>query len=127
MIMVVWEIYNFMCTICWLIMTLILLLCTCTLKNNLYHIYHLNPSRNVLIDNLRTQYTICQMRPKDEYARKCIRYDLPILINNAPSETLEKVYTHSIHNFVGYIKLKTLESCQENWRILNCYICSRNK
>ncbi len=75
----------------------------------------------------RNQHNIHQMRPKHEYARKCIRYDLPILINNAPSEILEKVYIHSIHSFAGYIKLKTLESYQENCRILNCYICSRYK
>ncbi len=48
------------------------------------------------------------MRPNHEYARKCIRYDLPIFINNAPIEIIENVYTHSLHGIAGYIKLKTL-------------------
>ncbi len=74
----------------------------------------------------RIQHNICQMRPNHEYARKCIWYDLPILINNVPIEIIETVYTHSLHGFAGYIKLKTLESYQENYTIINCYICSRN-
>ncbi len=49
------------------------------------------------------QENIHQMRPNHEYARKCIQYDLPILINNAPIEILEKVYIHSLHSFARYI------------------------
>ncbi len=62
------------------------------------------------------------MRPNHEYASKCIRYDLPILINNAPIEIIEKVYTHILHGFALYIKLKTSESYQEHCTITKTVI-----
>ncbi len=42
-----------------------------------------------------------KMRPNHEYVRKCIQYDLPILIKNAPIEIIENDYTHSLHVFAG--------------------------
>ncbi len=94
--------------------------------------YHIIYKIYLLIKNTihshatRTEHNIHKMRPNHEYARKCIRYDIPILINNAPIEILETVYTHCLHGFAGYIKLKILESYQERCTIIKCYICSRN-
>ncbi len=51
----------------------------------------------------QTQNNIGQMRPIHEYARKCIRYKVLMTINNAPAEIVNKVYTHSLQGFVGYI------------------------
>ncbi len=48
-----------------------------------------------------------------EYARKCIRYKGPMTINNAPAEVVNKVYTHSLQGFAGYIKTKILQLYQE--------------
>ncbi len=38
-------------------------------------------------------------RPKHEYAKKCIRYDIPDLVNNTPHTIIEKIYTHSLQGF----------------------------
>ncbi len=35
---------------------------------------------------------------------KCIRYDLPILVNNTTKEILSKIDTHNLRSFAGYIK-----------------------
>ncbi len=92
-----------------------------------YYLQNLPFNRNAIHSHAtRIQHNIYEMKPNHEFARKCIRYDLPILINNAPIEIIEKVYTHSLHGFAGYIKLKTLKSYQENCTIINCYIYSRN-
>lgn len=73
----------------------------------------------------RSQHNIRQMRPYHEYARKCLRYSLPLLINHAPAEITDKIQTHSMQGFAGYIKIKILQSYQEQCTIVNCYICSR--
>ncbi len=97
-------------------------------KNNKlpYYLQNLPFNRNTTHSHAtRSQHNIHQMRPNHEYARKCIWYDLLILINNAPIQIIEKGYTHSLHSFAAYIKLKILESYQEHCRIVNCYICWR--
>ncbi len=64
------------------------------------------------------------MRCNEEYVNKCLGYDLPILINNAPIKIVENVYAHSLHGFARYFRVKTLESYHENYIIINYYICS---
>ncbi len=59
-----------------------------------------------MYNKLLYQHNIRPMRPNQEYAWKCLQYDLPILINDAPIEIIEKLYTHNLHGFAGYIKLK---------------------
>jgi hypothetical protein len=99
-------------------------------KNNKlpYYLQNLpfNPNTNTHNHNTRRQYDLRQMKPNHEYARKCLRYDIPIVINSAPVEIIDKIDTHSLPGFAGYIKLKILQSYQENCTIVNCYICSRN-
>ncbi len=74
-----------------------------------YYLQNLPFNKNTIHSHTtRTQHNIHQMKPNHEYARKCIQYVPPILINNAPIEILEKVYTRSLHGFAGYIKLKIL-------------------
>ncbi len=38
----------------------------------------------------RIQHKIHIFRPKHEYAKKCIRYDIPNLVNNTPHNIIEK-------------------------------------
>ncbi len=86
----------------------------------------LNGNINAHSNATRTQNKIGQMKPIHEYARKCIRYKVPMTINNAPAEIVNKVYTHSLQGFAGYIKTKILQLYQETCTIADCYICSRN-
>ncbi len=66
------------------------------------------------------------MRSKHEYARYCIRYCIPLIVNESPPEIIDKVDTNSLQCFSKYIKIKILESYNEDHTIQNCYICNRN-
>jgi hypothetical protein len=63
-------------------------------------------------------------RPEHEFARKCIRYSIPMIINNTPVEIIEKIHTHSLQGYAQYIKTKILLSYEENCTIIDCYVCS---
>ena len=45
---------------------------------------------------------------KHEFSRKCIRYQLPIVINNTPLIILNKVTTHSMTGFTNTLKNSVL-------------------
>ncbi len=66
------------------------------------------------------------MRLKHEYARYCIRYRIPLLVNESPPEIINKIDTNSLQGFSKYIKFKILESYNEQCTIQNWYICNRN-
>ncbi len=66
------------------------------------------------------------MRPKHEYARYCIRYCILLIVNESPPEIINKIDTHSLQGFSKYIKIKILETYNEDCTIQNCYICNRN-
>ena len=76
--------------------------------------------------NTRQHHDIHQPLAKHEYAKKCLRFDLPRLINITPAIILDKVWTHSLQGFSWYIKQYTIQNYQETCNIENCYICSRN-
>ncbi len=65
-------------------------------------------------------------RKKHEYAKKCLRYDLPKVINNTPTAILDKINTHCLKGFATYIKHCIFQSYQEICTIVNCYICNTN-
>ncbi len=74
----------------------------------------------------RIQYSIHQYKPNHVYAKRCIRYDLHRVVRDTSVEIIDKVNTHSLHGFSGYIKFKFLQSYQQSSTTINCYICSRN-
>ncbi len=73
----------------------------------------------------RAQCNLYMMTPKPEYARYCIRYRIPLIINESPPEIINNVDTHNLQGFSKHIKIKILESYNENCTIQNCYICNR--
>ncbi len=52
----------------------------------------------------QTRRHVYQPKTKYEYAKHCIRFDIPKTINNSPNSTLDKIHTHSLKCFSGYIK-----------------------
>ncbi len=61
-----------------------------------------------------------------EYAKMCVRYQVPNIFNSTVINIIEINYTHSLKGFAGYIQLITLQLYQENCHMENCYICSRS-
>ena len=76
--------------------------------------------------NTRIQNHIQLGRTVHEYAKKCIRYNVPISVNNTPIVILEKINTHSLKGFAGYIKQYYLNYYQNTCTVPLCYICSQN-
>ncbi len=74
----------------------------------------------------RAQGNLYMMTPKHEYARYCIIYRIPLIVNECPPEIINKIDTHNLQGFSKYIKIKILESYNEDCTIQNCYICNRN-
>lgn len=76
--------------------------------------------------NTRQQNNIHLTLVKHEYAKKCIRFNLPRLINASPALILDKVSTHSLDGFSWYIKRQIIQSYESTCAIHGCYICSQN-
>ena len=73
----------------------------------------------------RSQNDVYRPLVKHEFAKKCIRYQLPQIVNNTPENIISKVNTHSLHGFCNYIKIKALETYEETCSLRQCYICNR--
>lgn len=67
---------------------------------------------------------IYQPRVKHEYAKKCLRYQLPSIINNTPDNIISKIDTHSFKGFCNYIKIQYLNNYSDHCLLRNCYICN---
>ena len=57
------------------------------------------------------------------YAKKCLRYNLPVVVNITTENVKSKVATHSLHGFSWYIKKQFIEYYIDRCTIENCYIC----
>jgi len=58
--------------------------------------------------------------------KKCLRHNLPLLLNNLPEIVKEKFISHSNQGFVNYVKLYFLQSYEVTCTRLNCYVCMQN-
>ncbi len=85
-----------------------------------------DPNSHTHNHNTRQIQDIHQPYAKHEFAKRCLRFDLPHIINNTPNIILDKIHTHSLQGFSLYIKHYLLQSYQDVCIIENCYICSRN-
>ncbi len=52
----------------------------------------------------RIQHNIHELKTRHDYAKQCIRFDLPKVINSTPRQILDKIHTHNLQGFSGYIK-----------------------
>ncbi len=99
-------------------------------KNNMLPSYlqdmPFNPNVEKHTYHTRQKHDIQQPLAKHEFAKKCIRFDLPQIINSTPNIIKEKVFTHSLQGFSWYVKRYMLQTYQDICTIENCYICSRN-
>ena len=86
-----------------------------------------NMPRNCTYHNYNTRH--CQnlrpFRPKREFCKRCLRYNLPKIINTTSTNIINKIFTHSFDSFCRYIKLSLLENYTENCIVENCYVCHR--
>ena len=46
---------------------------------------------------------------RHEFAKKCLKYNLPHIINDTPEGVLGKIVTHSLRGFAYYFKMYLLQ------------------
>ena len=63
--------------------------------------------------------------PNRSSTKNCVRYFVPILINETPDCITEKMFTHSIQGFTMYAKKYFIDKYNIECQIENCYICRR--
>lgn len=61
-----------------------------------------------------------------KFAENCIRYKLPVLLNENITSIIEKANTHSEQGFTIYIKKYFLSQYKDQCNITNCYVCRNN-
>ncbi len=73
--------------------------------------------------NTRNRNKLHLGRPAHEYAKKSIRYNLPVVVNSTPSVIIDKVDTHSLKGLSNYAKQHFLTNYNDSCNIRNCYVC----
>ena len=71
----------------------------------------------------RGQNDIQANRVNHEFAKKCIRYHLSIVLSQISNDIKEKMYTHSLRGFIIYAKLKIIQTYIDKCVLHNCYTC----
>jgi hypothetical protein len=71
----------------------------------------------------RTQHNLKTDKINHEFAKYCLRQNLPRLVNNTPHFIKIKVNTHSLKGFATYIKKYYIDNYQALCAVPNCYIC----
>ena len=84
------------------------------------------PNRSYHDFNTRTFDDIHINRIKHEFAKRCIRYDIPLIVNNTSILIKNKIVTHSLHGFSCYVKKHFLQNYQNLCSVPNCYICQQS-
>ena len=73
--------------------------------------------------NTRQNSLVLINRTRLKLSDKCLRNNLPFVLNATPEIALEKVSTHSFQGFSNYIKNMIVNKYSTECNIINCYIC----
>ena len=87
----------------------LILLLYCDVRNKQYYYYYLLDwefilNVNIHLHDTRTSSKIHTVRTKHEFAKKCMKYNLPHINNDTPAIVVEKIHTHSLRGFTTYAK-----------------------
>ena len=58
----------------------------------------------------RIKNELYTFRAKHEFAKKCLRHNLPLVVNNIPDIVKEKRITHNLNGFAKYVKQNLLQT-----------------
>ena len=81
------------------------------------------PNRSYHDFNTRTFDDTHINRIKHKFAKRCIRYDIPLIVNNTSNLIKNNIVTHSLHGFSCYVKKHFLQNYKNLCSVPNCYIC----
>ena len=88
--------------------------------------WQLTPNANIHTHNTRRQHELHTFRTQHEFAKSCLRHNLPNTLNNTPALVIEKIIIHSLSGFANYTKHQYIQNYQTLCNIANCYKCRQN-
>ncbi len=71
------------------------------------------------------KHNIHHPRGKHVFAKICIRFDMPRIVNKNSNSILNKINSHSLQGYTRYTKAHLLQSYKENCTKVDCYICNK--
>ena len=82
---------------------------------------------NIHLHDTRTSSKMHTVRTKHEFAKKCLKYNLPHSINahSINAIVVEKIQTHSLRGFTTYAKQFHIQKYTDTCAIQNCYSCNQ--
>ena len=85
--------------------------------------WNIIPNYNIHSHDTRKATNIHTSMTRHEFAKKCLKYNLPHIINDTPELVWEKIVTHSLRGFAYYLKMYLLQKYQNVCTIFDSYIC----
>ena len=76
--------------------------------------------------NTRNRQALRLNQFKNVTTLKCIRFHIPTLVNNMPTNVKEKIDTHSLSGFSHYTKIHLIGKYSNTCDKRNCYVCNRS-
>ena len=76
--------------------------------------------------NTRQSLVLNNVFSSSRNGENCIRFYLPLLVNDSSQCVLEKVTTHCYQGFISYIKKRMIDRYVAQCYVRLCYICNRN-
>ena len=89
--------------------------------------WDITPNARVHNYNTRELGCIHTFKVKHEFAKKCLKYNLPKLINDTPKRVKDKINTHSLKGFINYGKNDMIHKYSNICIIQHCYICQQSQ
>ena len=91
-----------------------------------FDVFNLRLNSEIHAHNTRNQHKLRIPFVKHNFAKACVRYQLPKTVNSMPRSITDKVHTHSFNGFSTYARFIFLDTYATNCNITNCYVCSIN-
>ena len=87
--------------------------------------WDITPNARVHNYNTRELGCIHTFKVKHEFAKKCLKYNLPTLINDTPKRVKDKINTHSLKGFINYGRNDMTHKYSNICIIQHCYNVSK--
>ncbi len=94
-------------------------------NNKLQHYLQILPFHPNTNTHDHINHNIHHPRGKHVFAKNCVRFDIPRIVNNCPNSILDQINTHNIQGYSGYMKTYFLQTYKDNCTIVDCYICNK--
>ena len=76
--------------------------------------------------NTRNKMALNVARVKTKVAENSLKNITPKIVNDTPEIILDKIFSHSLQDFVDYVKQYYTSLYTYDCSIRNCYVCNNN-